>query len=209
MGLPPRDAELVQIVDSALSDAARKAGAWLVCRLGCTQCCIGPFAITPLDAARLGAGLADLESRDPKRAARVRRRAQDSVERLSRHFTLEQLLTDDAAGEDEPCPALDLQTGGCDLYAARPLTCRTFGPPVRFAGEALAVCELCFEGATDTQIAGCEVEVDPDNLEGALLAETPGADTIVAFALAASPESSFPTESATTPPHHPDPPGSR
>src|SRR5215468_10464485 len=142
MGLPPRDAELIQIVDAALSKSAQKAGAWLACRVGCTQCCIGPFAITPLDAARLQAGLADLESRDPAQAARVRQRAAESVARLSREFTLEQLINDDAAGENEPCPALDPDSGACDLYAARPITCRTFGPPVRFASDALALCEL-------------------------------------------------------------------
>ena len=185
MRLPPRDAELVQIVDSALAGASRKAGSWLACRVGCTQCCIGPFAITPLDAARLQAGLADLESRDPARATRVRRSAEESAARLSREFTLEQLLSEDAAGDNEPCPALDPDTGACDLYSARPITCRTFGPPVRFGGEALAVCELCFDGATGEEIAACEVDVDPGNLEGALLTELEGGETIVAFALAA------------------------
>jgi Fe-S-cluster containining protein len=209
MGLPPRDTELIQIVDAALAEAAQKAGAWLACRVGCTQCCIGPFAITPLDAARLRAGLADLESRDPVRAARVRQRAEESAARLSREFTLDQLISDDAAGENEPCAALDPETGACDLYAARPITCRTFGPAVRIGGGALAVCELCFEGATDDEIAACEVDADPGNLEGALLAEIEPGDTIVAFALAATPASSFPTNPATIPPHPPDPPEPR
>jgi hypothetical protein len=40
------DRGLVQIVDSAMAEAARRSGDWLVCRPGCTQCCIGPFAIT-------------------------------------------------------------------------------------------------------------------------------------------------------------------
>src|SRR5438874_8052432 len=203
MGLPPADSELIQIVDAALAEAARKAGAWLACRIGCTQCCIGPFAITPLDAARLRAGLADLESRDPGRAAQVRRRAAESAERLLREFTVEQLLTEDAAGEYEPCPVLDPETGACDLYAARPITCRTFGPPVRFGGESVAVCELCFEGATDEQIAACEVEIHPGNLEGSLLAEVEGGNTIVALALAANPASSCPTDPATARPHRP------
>jgi Fe-S-cluster containining protein len=209
MRLAPRDAELIQILDAALAEAAQKAGAWLACRVGCTQCCIGPFAITPLDVARLRAGLADLESHDPIRAAHVRQRAEESVARLSCEFTLDQLLSEDAAGENEPCPALDPETGACDLYAARPVTCRIFGPPVQFAGEALAVCELCFDGATDDEIAACEVDVDPDNLEGALLAGMERGDTIVAFALAATPASSCPTGPATTPPHPMDPLGPR
>ena len=69
---------------------------------------------------------------------------------------------------DEPCPVLDPETGLCDLYDARPMACRTFGPPVRAEG-GLGVCELCFHGATDAQIAACEMVADPDDLESKLL----------------------------------------
>jgi len=52
------------------------------------------------------------------------------------------------------------------------MTCRTFGPPVRSgAEEGLAVCELCYHGATDQQIAECEMDPDPDNLEEKLILE--------------------------------------
>src|SRR5713101_5355513 len=83
---PTRDHALVQIVDSALADATRKSGEWLVCRPGCTQCCIGPFPISQLDAARLRQGLVELGTDDPQRAARVRDRARDSVARLTHTF---------------------------------------------------------------------------------------------------------------------------
>ncbi|HJX83448.1 MAG TPA: YkgJ family cysteine cluster protein, partial [Candidatus Angelobacter sp.] len=81
--VPSGDRELVQIIDSALAEAARKSGEWLVCRPGCTQCCMGPFAINQLDATRLRQGLIELETRDPQRAARVRERARESVARLT------------------------------------------------------------------------------------------------------------------------------
>ena len=82
---------------------------------------------------------------------------------------------------------LDPNTGLCDLYGARPMTCRTFGPPVQSDG-GLGVCELCFHGATDAQIAACEMVVDPDDLESKLISkleEMPGprGRTIVAFCL--------------------------
>ena len=48
-----RETKLVQIVDASLADAARRAGDFLACRIGCTQCCHGAFAINALDAARL------------------------------------------------------------------------------------------------------------------------------------------------------------
>ncbi len=91
---------------------------------------------------------------------------------------------------DEPCPALDPTTGACDLYDARPMTCRTFGPLVRSGlEEGLAVCDLCYHGANDQQIAECEMVPDPDNLEEKLIARAEKqtgkrGNTIVAFCLA-------------------------
>jgi len=37
--MPAADQKLIQIVDAALAETARKSGEWLVCRKGCTQCC--------------------------------------------------------------------------------------------------------------------------------------------------------------------------
>lgn len=199
--LPKGDLRLIQIVDAALAETARKSGEWLVCRPGCTQCCVGPFPINQLDAARLRQGLRDLEAADPARARRVRERARDSVARLSADFpgNPETGILDESAdaesrfagfADDEPCPALDPTTGLCDLYAARPMTCRTFGPPVRSGLEGgLGVCELCYHGATNAEIAACEMHPDPDNLEETLLRQlekSTGAsgDTIVAYCLA-------------------------
>ncbi len=202
--LPSRDSELIRIMDSALAETTRKSGNWLVCRPGCTQCCIGPFTINQLDVARLRQGLADLDQSDPQRAARVRDRAKQSVARLTqlpggfpgdpttgildegkdaeRRFDQFTELAD-----NEPCPVLDPETGMCDLYSSRPMTCRVFGPPVQSEG-GLGVCELCFHGATDEEIAACEMPVDLDGLEPALLKEleqTAGrrGETIIAFCL--------------------------
>jgi Fe-S-cluster containining protein len=190
-----RDHELVQIVDAALADSLNRSGSWVVCRPGCTQCCIGVFPINQLDAARLREGLAELEKQDPQRANRVRRRARAAVRRLQANFPGDAAtgtLAEDSAqfeefANDEPCPALDPKTGRCDLYAARPMTCRVFGPPVRSEG-GLGVCELCFQGATEEQIAACELRTDTDELEAQLLRRVERAtgkrgDTIVAFAL--------------------------
>lgn len=194
--LPAGDRQLIQIVDAALADATRRSGSWLVCRPGCSQCCVGVFAISQLDALRLQRGLAELDATDPDRAARIRARARESVIRLRPDYpgNLTTGILDSDSEErfadfanDEPCPALDPSTGTCDLYASRPITCRAFGPPVRSEG-GLGVCELCFQGATEEEIAACEMEVDPDDLESRLLQELEQnneltGDTIVAFAL--------------------------
>ena len=84
--LPAGDAQLVQILDAALADTARRSGDWLVCKPGCTQCCVGVFAIHQLDAARLQQGLEELIDSEPERAQSIRERARKSVERLAPGF---------------------------------------------------------------------------------------------------------------------------
>jgi Fe-S-cluster containining protein len=193
---PADDSRLIQIVDVALADSARRSGEWLVCRPGCTQCCVGVFAINHLDAARLQDGLAEMEKTDPQRARRIRLRARDSIQRLATEFPgnartgvldegpeFEERFAEFA--NDEVCPVLDPETGLCELYSARPMTCRTFGPPVR-SEDGLGVCELCFHGASDEEIAACEMVVDPDDLEAELLRKVEKmsgrrGQTIVAF----------------------------
>jgi len=195
MAVPARDAELVQIVDAALAEAARRAGSWLACRIGCTQCCHGAFAINALDAARLRAGMEALRVSAPDRASEVELRARAWIDEHGDAFpgdrqtgVLGTSLAEQERFEDfdsdAPCPALDPATGRCDLYAWRPMTCRVFGPPVRVAdGEALGCCELCFNGATETEIAACEMPV-PHEFEEELVGEIGDPrETVVAFAL--------------------------
>lgn len=193
-----KDRKLVQIVDAALQDASRRSGNWLACRRGCTQCCIGAFSINQLDAWRLRRGLAELERAAPERATRIRERARESVERLSGDFPgdpktgildegPEAVARFEGFANDEPCPVLDPETGDCELYEWRPMTCRVFGPPVR-SEDGLGVCELCFQGASEEEIAACEMKPDPDDLESAVLTELEKethvrGNTIVAFCL--------------------------
>jgi Fe-S-cluster containining protein len=193
------DKKLIQIVDSALVDVTQRSGKWLACRPGCTQCCIGAFPINQLDVLRLRRGLADLEKRDPKRASRIHQRARESVARLTPEFPGDPItgLLHEGEGadqefeefaNDEPCPVLDPETGLCELYESRPMTCRVFGPPVR-SEDGLGVCELCFQGASDKEIAACEMTPDPEDLELGLLKDLEKStgkrgDTIIAFCLA-------------------------
>jgi Fe-S-cluster containining protein len=196
--LPPRDAELVQIVEANLADAARRAGPLLACRIGCTQCCHGAFAINELDAMRLRVGMEKLHAFAPDTAEAVEARARAWVAEHGAAFpgdTATGILgTSDENrarfedfANDAPCPALDPATGRCDVYAWRPMTCRVFGPPVRAAGdsgeEGLGHCELCFVGASEDAVEACEMPV-PHEFEAGLLSEMGAAcETVVAFAL--------------------------
>ena len=202
MGLPARDRELVEITATALADAAQRAGDWLVCRPGCTPCCHGAFAINALDAARLKTGIDALEASDPDLAETIKLRARRWIEAHAAEFPGD-LSTGRLGESDEDrerfegfaneaaCPALNGVTGHCDIYQWRPMTCRVFGPPVRMdagAEQALGHCELCFHGASEAEVAACEMPV-PHELEAELLEsmEPDGLDqageTLVAFAL--------------------------
>jgi len=206
MPLPARDAQLVQIreakllqsIDASLADAARRAGDLLACRIGCTQCCHGAFAINALDAARLREGMSTLCATNPALADAIELRARAWLGEHGSGFPGDQetgVLGTSAADQarfedfanDAACPALDPATGRCDVYEWRPMTCRVFGPPVRAAGEngaeGLGHCELCFIGATPEQVAACEMPV-PHSLEAELLEAIGSKDeTVVAFAL--------------------------
>jgi len=196
--MPPRDAELVQIVDANLADAARRAGSWLACRIGCTQCCHGAFAINVLDAMRLRAAMDALHATAPETAMAIEQRARAWIAEYGAEFpgdpqtgllgaSDEDRARFDDFANDAPCPALDPVTGRCDVYAWRPMTCRVFGPPVRATDdegqEGLGHCELCFIGAAPEEIAACEMPV-PHELEQKLLDDVGIAgETVVAFAL--------------------------
>ena len=123
--------------------------------------------------------------------------AQESVERLKADFPGDSVtgrLNEDYPGfegfaNDEPCPVLDPATGLCDLYSARPMTCRVFGPPVR-TEDGIGVCELCFVGADESEILAAELDTDWASLEDAVNSEAEQQSgrtgtTTVAFAVLA------------------------
>ncbi len=195
------DDALVAGFDAALRAGEKRAGRHLACRIGCTECCIGTFDITVLDAARLVRGLARLRAADPAAAQAVHERAAAQWLRMADAFPGDAasgaLAPDDAARRaffarfaDLPCPALDPSSGACALYPWRPLSCRTFGLPVRFGTRTLAPCTLNFTAASEAEVAAATVDPDPTDREGAALdaAERGGAagDTTVCAAIATS-----------------------
>jgi Fe-S-cluster containining protein len=199
---------LVQLVDAALASSAARSGAHLVCRPGCTQCCIGVFPIAHEDAARLREGLAQLTQTDPARAARIRTRVAASLTRLDPWFPGDvstgilsedddQTILFEEFANDEPCPVLSPDTGTCDLYTSRPILCRTFGPPMRTPEDNLATCELCYIYASTEEIATCELDPTVPALEAASNAAYNTThhlhgETLIAYALRETPKKTGP-----------------
>jgi Fe-S-cluster containining protein len=189
------DRALLAALHEALSQGLRTLADRLDFGRGCPRCCYGPFPINVLDARRLRRGLAELSLREPERAAAVVARARAQAERLAPAFPGqgEVLAEDDDAVEAfcarfaaEPCPALDPASGRCELYAARPIACRTFGPPVRIGAQELPPCDWCFSGTPGDATRATAV-VDPEGREDALLTRIEEAgvrgDTVIALAL--------------------------
>ena len=189
MPLPVRDAELVQIVNETLADAEARAtrsdgGSWLACRPGCTPCCHGVFRISTLDAERLRTGLQAIRMRARERIEELRAAfpgdASSGMLAPEEDYTWEAFA--DLPEADAACPVLDPATGHCELYAARPLTCRIFGPPVE--NEAgLGVCELCYVGADTAEMLHGEMFLTHQAIEEEVSRELPPGETIIAWAL--------------------------
>jgi len=194
--------QLIQIVDAALASTTLRSGPHLACRPGCTQCCHGVFPISQQDAARLRESLTALDQSNTDKAQRIRTRVADSLTRiaplfpgdrdtgiLSEDYENSPLFADeDSIGDNEPCPVLDPTAGTCDLYEARPIVCRTFGPPMRTADGDLATCELCYITATTEEIAASELDPAVPAQEAASneafnAAHNLHGETIIAYAL--------------------------
>ncbi len=136
------------ILDGAWAGAAVRLGREaLACRDGCFGCCLGLFALPVTEA------LAVLEAwRRLPAAVRedVRLRARRLVEISAPLFpgdTSRGILDPERTDADDerffesvaaaPCPLLALPAGRCLAYAARPVTCRTYGLPLAREGTLI------------------------------------------------------------------------
>jgi len=194
------DEKLLRDLDRGFARVASRAGDWLACRAGCSECCHGPFPITRLDAWRLRRGIEALRRRAPERAAAIVARAQAAMLRLADDFpgdprtgrpdgALEVLDSFLAKHDTLACPALDPDNGHCELHDARPVACRTYGPPLKFGDRNAEPCRLCFSNAPEAEVEACRFEPDPDGFEAEVLLamgarEDAPWETLIAFALA-------------------------
>jgi Fe-S-cluster containining protein len=184
--------------------AARLRPGELACRAGCFGCCVGLFTIGLPEAFAVRQAVAALPA-----AAReeVLARAARAVARGAATFPGDSAagILDPERGEESEgawfaavretaCPALELPSGRCLVYASRPTTCRTYGLALRAGGETLVpACELNFPGAPPDRARETAIDarrltaVDQALAEIASEAGLPaGAETSVAHALTGS-----------------------
>ena len=180
---------------------AQLASGELACRPGCFGCCVGLFAISLPEALLLRSAVAGLP--DSTRS-RIHTRAERAVARSAAAFP-----GDPSAGVLDPdrteaadtaffetvrataCPVLELPSGRCLAYSARPTTCRTYGLALaQDSGIVLPACELNLASATPERVLQTAIDarrlmrVDHEVARTAADAGLPaGAETTIAHAL--------------------------
>lgn len=138
--------QLIERLDRWFAEVRERQPGVIPCRTGCTTCCHGPFDISHGDMRLLREGLALL---DPVARDQARTRATavlEEIRALEPRWTAPYDLRDiDEERFDEvseqlsalPCPLLG-ESGGCMVYAHRPMVCRLIGlPMMTAAGELL------------------------------------------------------------------------
>lgn len=173
----------------------------VACRNGCFGCCIGLFAISLAEAfaVRVAVQRLPLDTRAAilARASRAVAGSAKTIPGDGAAGILDPERTEAAeetwleAVRQTACPALDLPSGRCAVYSARPTTCRTYGLALRAGGEVLLpACELNLPSAPPVRLLETAIDaarltaVDQSLAEIAAAAGLPaGAETTVAHAL--------------------------
>ncbi len=185
------DFVILETVAAAVAESHARAGKWIACRAGCSECCSVLFPITMQDAERLRRGLR-AASADVR--ADIVERARALWEKIGPDFPGDVASGVFAANEEwlewfltrhkgQPCPVVDPTTGACRLYEHRPVACRLYGHLIQIGEETQTICHYCFQGATEAEIEGSRVQVAVSAVEQGRL---DAGETLIAWVLATS-----------------------
>ncbi len=127
-------------IETAFKETKRKFPKEVRCRLGCDDCCYALFDLSLAEAALL--------QREFRRLPRKKRREiLRRLEKYERDWTRQRppVLTPFVLSTIKiRCPLLN-EKKRCDLYHARPATCRLYGIPVEIDGETFVCGHSGFE----------------------------------------------------------------
>lgn len=122
-------AALLAEIEDVFERIAARHRARIECRAGCSDCCRCRLSVAHVEAEYFAKGLAALP---PSLRERLRRQARDP--------------------DREMCPALG-DDGNCQVYAWRPVICRSHGIPLRYPArvplaekKVIDVCDKNFVG---------------------------------------------------------------
>ena len=183
------DFVILETVAAAIAESHARAGKWIACRAGCSECCSVLFPITMQDAERLRRGLV-MASTDLR--ADIVGRARDLWAKIGPDFPGESGVfraTEEwqawflTRHKGHACAVVDPATGACRLYEHRPVACRLYGHLIQIGEEVQTICRYCFQGATTTEIDGSRVNVPVSAVDQGGLA---GGETLISWVLATS-----------------------
>jgi len=131
-------------IDARCGRIVSEMGDSIACRDGCDHCC-RHISLFPVEA--LAVALA-LQKSPPEKSTRIRELA--------------------ASATMEKCPLLE--NGGCLLYEARPIICRTHGLPLLISREGDKVLDFCPRNFKEVSIFPSHANLDLDLLNATLAA---------------------------------------
>jgi Fe-S-cluster containining protein len=142
--------ELTDKVDAFFARVAARHAADLRCAPGCAMCCHDRLTVTTVEADAIRAHVAAMPA-DARAALRAT-----------------------AETSTDACAALDAG-GRCQIYAARPLVCRSHGVPIRTRARSLPVITSCSLNFTARGPAAADPDcvLDQETLSTILLALSP------------------------------------
>lgn len=137
--------ELTAKIDAFFSRVEARHGGDMACQTGCSDCCHVRLTVTTVEAAAITAHLEGLPAAE---RATLARRA--------------------AGAPPDRCAALDA-LGRCQIYAARPVVCRSHGAPIRMREGGLPVIQSCYRNFTHTT-PDADCVLDQETLSAMVLA---------------------------------------
>jgi len=141
--------ELTAKVDAFFARVQARHGCDMQCGTGCSDCCHVRLSVTGVEANAIRELVASWPAE--RRAALAERARGARIDR---------------------CAALD-DAGRCAIYAARPITCRSHGAPIRMAARqregSLPVVHNCFRNFTHTT-PDADCVLDQETLSALVLA---------------------------------------
>lgn len=132
---------LVAKADQAFGKMQKDYGAYIKCKLHCSDCCHAIFGLFLIEAAYLQQHFNQL-SRKERQAALLRGKKSEKEykeleKKLKTYGNDPQMASYSIGRERIRCPLLS-DTRECVLYVYRPITCRVYGIPLVIQGKAHA-----------------------------------------------------------------------
>jgi len=127
--------------DQAFHKMQKNYGAYIKCKLHCSDCCHAIFGLFLVEAAYLQQHFNQLSGKETRaallRGKKSEKEHRELEKRLMAYANDPQMVSYSLGRERIRCPLLsDHQE--CVLYTYRPITCRTYGIPLVIQGKARA-----------------------------------------------------------------------